>query len=48
VISAQSFALANQRAAVSLRTRRMNAAVLLIKGTGGNWRLSTLPTVAGS
>jgi len=48
VITAQSFALANQRTAVNLRIRRMNAAVLLIKGTGGNWRVGALPTVAGS
>jgi NodT family efflux transporter outer membrane factor (OMF) lipoprotein len=48
VITAQSFALANQRTAVSLRIRRMAAAVLLIKGTGGNWRAASLPAIAGS
>lgn len=48
VITAQNFALANQRTAVSLRIRRMTAAVLLIKGTGGTWRTAALPTVAGS
>jgi len=48
VITAQSFALANQRTAVNLRIRRMNAAVLLIKGTGGNWRVGAMPTVAAS
>ena len=48
VITAQNFALANQRAAVSLRIRRMTAAVLLIKGTGGTWHAATLPTLAGS
>jgi len=48
VITAQSFALANERTAVSLRIRRMTAAVLLIKGTGGNWRVAAMPTVAGS
>jgi NodT family efflux transporter outer membrane factor (OMF) lipoprotein len=48
VLTAQSFALTNQRIAAALRTRRVNAAVLLIKGTGGNWRVGALPTVAGS
>ena len=48
VITAQSFALANQRAAVDLLTRRMTATVLLVKGLGGNWRAASLPTVAGS
>jgi NodT family efflux transporter outer membrane factor (OMF) lipoprotein len=48
VITAQGFALANQRTAAALRTRRMTAAVLLIKGTGGTWRAGALPTLAGS
>jgi len=48
VITAQSFALGNERAAVNLLTRRMTATVLLLKGLGGNWRAASLPTVAGS
>jgi NodT family efflux transporter outer membrane factor (OMF) lipoprotein len=48
VITAQSFALANERAAVNLLARRMTATVLLLKGLGGDWRASSLPTVAGS
>ena len=48
VITAQSFALGNERAAVNLLTRRMTATVLLLKGLGGNWRAATLPTVASS
>src|SRR5262249_58888462 len=46
VITAQSFALANQRTAVNLQIRRMAAAVLLVKGTGGNFHASALPTLA--
>jgi NodT family efflux transporter outer membrane factor (OMF) lipoprotein len=38
VTSAQSTALANQRAAVGILTRRMTASVLLLKGLGGGWR----------
>ena len=37
-----SFALNNQLTAVNLRTRRMTAAVLLIKGTGGTFRAAGL------
>jgi len=45
VITAQGFALANERAAVNLLTRRMTATVLLLKGLGGDWRAASLPTV---
>jgi NodT family efflux transporter outer membrane factor (OMF) lipoprotein len=45
VITAQSFALANERASVNLLIRRMNATVLLLKGLGGGWNVSTLPAV---
>jgi NodT family efflux transporter outer membrane factor (OMF) lipoprotein len=41
VITAQSTALAAERTAVDLATRRMTAAVLLIKALGGNWRASS-------
>jgi NodT family efflux transporter outer membrane factor (OMF) lipoprotein len=45
VITAQSFALGNERAAVNLLTRRMTATILLLKGLGGDWRAASLPTV---
>jgi len=38
VITAQSFALGNERAGVNLLTRRMTATVLLLKALGGDWR----------
>jgi hypothetical protein len=38
VITAQGAALANERAAVDVLTRRMTASVNLIKGLGGGWR----------
>jgi NodT family efflux transporter outer membrane factor (OMF) lipoprotein len=44
VTVAQSVALNNQRTAVEILTRRMNASVLLMKGLGGGWQLATLPT----
>jgi NodT family efflux transporter outer membrane factor (OMF) lipoprotein len=40
VTSAQNAALINQRTAVGILTRRMNASVLLMKGLGGGWRSS--------
>jgi NodT family efflux transporter outer membrane factor (OMF) lipoprotein len=43
VTSAQNAALVNQRTAVGILTRRMNASVLLMKGLGGSWRTSGLP-----
>ena len=45
VITAQSFALGNERAAVNLQTRRMTTSVLLLKALGGDWRAATLPTL---
>lgn len=45
VIAAQSAALANQRAAVSVLSRRLSASVLLIKALGGGWDVSSLPTL---
>jgi len=44
VITAQNALLANQRAAVGIRTRRMQAAVLLTKAVGGGWHRSELPS----
>jgi len=43
VTTAQSAALANQRSAVDLLTRRMLASVSLIRALGGGWRVSDLP-----
>jgi NodT family efflux transporter outer membrane factor (OMF) lipoprotein len=45
VITAQSTALADQRTAVEIAGRRMNASVSLIKALGGGWNVSNLPTV---
>lgn len=42
VTSAQNAALVNQRTAVGILTRRMNASVLLMKGLGGGWQASTM------
>jgi NodT family efflux transporter outer membrane factor (OMF) lipoprotein len=43
VITAQSAALANQRAAVDVLTRRMVSSVRLIRALGGGWNVSSLP-----
>jgi NodT family efflux transporter outer membrane factor (OMF) lipoprotein len=43
VITAQSIALANQRTAVQILSRRMTASVLLVKAVGGGWNASSLP-----
>ncbi len=43
VVTAQATALSNERGAVDLQTRRMTAAVNLIKALGGGWRTSDLP-----
>jgi NodT family efflux transporter outer membrane factor (OMF) lipoprotein len=45
VINAQTLALANERNAVDLVRRRMEASVLLIKALGGGWDAARLPTV---
>jgi len=44
VITAQSAALANERAAVDNLTRRMTASVRLVEALGGGWSASDLPT----
>jgi NodT family efflux transporter outer membrane factor (OMF) lipoprotein len=43
VVVAQTAALSNQRTAVDILDRRLNATVLLIKGLGGGWNVSRLP-----
>jgi len=47
VLATQSAALNNQRAAVNILIRRMNATVLLLKGLGGGWNATALPALAG-
>jgi NodT family efflux transporter outer membrane factor (OMF) lipoprotein len=43
VVTAQGATLANERAAVDIQRRRMDASVLLIKALGGGWDDSKLP-----
>jgi NodT family efflux transporter outer membrane factor (OMF) lipoprotein len=43
VITAQSTALSDERAAVDISTRRMVASVLLVKALGGGWDAASLP-----
>lgn len=45
VIAAQAAALNNQRAAVSILSRRLAASVLLIKALGGGWTTASLPVI---
>ena len=45
VTTAQSTALADERAAVDILRRRMTASVSLIKALGGGWNSATLPSV---
>jgi len=45
VTTAQSAALADERAAVDILRRRMTASVLLIKALGGGWSSANLPQV---
>jgi NodT family efflux transporter outer membrane factor (OMF) lipoprotein len=46
VVTAQSVALANERTAVDIRRRRMDASVLLIKALGGGWDTTKLPKLS--
>ncbi len=48
VITAQSAALVNERAAVDILRRRMTATVLLIKALGGGWNAANLPALSSS
>jgi NodT family efflux transporter outer membrane factor (OMF) lipoprotein len=45
VTTAQGAALADERTAVDILTRRMTASVLLIKAIGGGWNVSQIPRV---
>ena len=45
VTTAQSTALADERAAVDILRRRMTASVALIKALGGGWNSRNLPSV---
>jgi hypothetical protein len=45
VVTAQTVELLNERSAVDILRRRMDASVLLIKGLGGGWDASTLPSI---
>jgi NodT family efflux transporter outer membrane factor (OMF) lipoprotein len=45
VVTAQTALLVNQRTGVEIRTRRMTASVLLVKGLGGGWNVRDLPQV---
>ena len=45
VITAQSIALTDERAAVDILRRRMTASVQLIKALGGGWNSANLPSV---
>jgi NodT family efflux transporter outer membrane factor (OMF) lipoprotein len=44
VITAQTIELANERNAIDILRRRLDASVLLIKALGGGWNASSLPT----
>ncbi len=46
VVTAQGAALADERVAVGIRTRRMTASVNLVKALGGAWSASQLPAAA--
>jgi outer membrane protein TolC len=43
VITSQTIAQDNERAAVNIQTRRMVASVALIQALGGGWDTSQLP-----
>ena len=42
VVVAQTIALANERTAVDILSRRLTASVLLVKALGGGWHASAL------
>jgi len=48
VITAQTIELANERNAIDILRRRLDASVLLVKALGGGWNVSDLPTFGAS
>jgi NodT family efflux transporter outer membrane factor (OMF) lipoprotein len=48
VITAQTIELTNERNAIDIQRRRLDASVLLIKALGGGWNLSRLSTFGAS
>jgi len=48
VITAQTIELANERNAIDILRRRLDASVLLVKALGGGWNASSLPTFGAS
>src|SRR5712672_624801 len=48
VLTAQTIELANERNAIDILRRRLDASVLLIKALGGGWNVSNLPTFGAS
>ncbi len=46
VITAQTFALSNQRNQVDIQRRRMEACIQLVKALGGGWSAANLPELA--
>jgi outer membrane protein TolC len=48
VITAQTIELANERNAIDIQRRRLDASVLLVKAMGGGWNVSNLPTFGAS
>jgi NodT family efflux transporter outer membrane factor (OMF) lipoprotein len=44
VVTAETIELANERNAIDILRRRMDASVLLVKALGGGWDVSNLPT----
>jgi NodT family efflux transporter outer membrane factor (OMF) lipoprotein len=48
VITAETIELANERNAIDIQRRRLDASVLLIKALGGGWNVSNLPTFGAS
>ena len=46
VLTAQTLALANERNAIDILRRRIDASVLLIKAIGGGWHVSDIPSLA--
>jgi len=48
VITAQTTELANERNAIDIQRRRLDASVLLIKALGGGWNVNNLPTFGAS